>query len=459
MSTSSSGLSTVLNNVNNAFSGKTDGIDVASTVAALMQIQDAPLTQLQNQQSGVQTQISTLGTIASQLSQLQTAAEDLSDSFGSLSVKTVSSSDPTLLTATASNSASAGTHAVVVTQMATTSSSYSAPIADPTTLAGTTLTINYGDPNNPGKTDTIALPSTISTLQDVANAINSSAQNTGVTASVMTDATGQRLALMSKSSGAAGNLTVSGAVGFQQGEGGQDALLNIDGIPYDSATNTVTDSSGLTYTIAGADKNTTIQIGVTPDATTAATAVTTFVTDYNAVIQSINAQYTTDSSGNYGPLESDAALRTLQSQMLDLAGYSVGGTGQYVNLQSLGVEMQDDGTLQLNTDTLQTALVNNYSDFQNFFQSTTGYGQAIGKMLTQITDPTQGTVSLDVAGLQSENTDLGNQITDMQDRMNTVQQQLTTQYSELNVLLQQYPSEIANINSTLASLDPSSSNG
>ena len=73
MSTSSSGLSTVLTNVNNAFSGKTSGIDVASTVTALMQLQEEPLTQLQSQQSAVTLQISTLGTIASQLSQLQTA--------------------------------------------------------------------------------------------------------------------------------------------------------------------------------------------------------------------------------------------------------------------------------------------------------------------------------------------------------------------------------------------------
>ena len=455
MSTSSSGLSTVLTNVNNAFSGKTSGIDVAGTVSALMQLQEAPLTTLQNEQSAVQLQISTLGTIASQLSQLQTAANDLKDSFGALSVKTVSSSDTSLVTATASNSAVTGSHAVVVTQMATTSSTYSDPVSDPTTLGGTTLTIKYGDPDNPGKTDSIALPSTIKTLQDVANAINNSAQNTGVTASVVNDAGGQRLTLMSKSSGLAGNLTVSGAVSFRQGEPGQDALLNIDGIPYDSASNTVTGADGVTYTVTGADKNTTVQIGVAPDVTTAATAVNTFVTDYNAVMQSINAQFTTDSSGNYGPLESDAALRTLQSQMLQLAGYSVSGVGQYVNLQSLGVEMQNDGTLQLNTSTLETALVNNYSDFQNFFQSANGYGQAIGKMLLQVTDPTQGTVSVDVAGLQSENNDLSQQISDFQDRMNTVQQQLTMQYSELNVLLQQYPSEIANINSTLSSLNSS----
>jgi flagellar hook-associated protein 2 len=429
---------------------------VASTVSALMQLQEQPLMQLQDQQSAVKLQISALGSTASELSQLQTAANDLKDSFGALSQKTVTSSDSTLVTASAQNSANTGTHAIIVKQLATVSSSYSDPIADPTTLAGTTLTINYGDPNNPSKTDTITLPGTIKSIQDVADAINSSAGNTGVKASVITDANGQRLALVSNSSGAAGNLTVSGAASFNQGVQGKDALLTVDGVPIDSATNSVTGAvPGVALQLNNADPNTTVQIGITPDTTTAATAMNNFITAYNNIMQGINAQFTPDSSGNMGPLESDASLRTLQSQLLQLAGYSVSGVGQYVNLQSLGVEMQNDGTLQLNSSTLQDALENHYTDFQNFFQSTQGYGQAIGNMLLQITDPTQGTVSVDVAGLQSENNDLTQQINDFQNRMSTVQQQLTEKYSQLNVLLQQYPQQIADINSQLASLNPS----
>jgi flagellar hook-associated protein 2 len=133
--------------------------------------------------------------------------------------------------------------------------------------------------------------------------------------------------------------------------------------------------------------------------------------------------------------------------------------GQYVNLQSLGVEMQNDGTLQLNTSTLQTALTTDYADFQNFFQSSSpaGYGQAISKMLQQMTDPTAGVVGLDTQGLQAENNNLTQQLNDFQDQMTVKQQQLTAQYSNLNVLLQQYPSEMQQIDLQLSSLNPSSS--
>jgi len=457
---STSGISTVLTNINDAFSGKTSGIDVNATVSALMQLQREPEVLLQNQQSAVNTRISLLGIIASDLSQLQTAANALKDPFGALSQKSVTSSDSSIVTATAQYSAAAGTHAVIVSQLATVSSSYSDPIADPTTLAGTTLTIGYGDPNNPGKIDNITLPANVKTLQDVADAINSSAQNTGVTASVVNDATGQRLALVSKTSGAAGNLTVTGAAAFHVGVAGQDASLTVDGVPVDSASNTVTGAlPGITLQLAGADPDTKVQIGIAPDTNEAANAVNNFITAYNNAMKDINAQFTTDSSGNGSPLAGDSSLRTLQSQLLDLAGYAPGGNDAYVNLQSLGIEMQNDGTLQMNTSAMEDVLTNHYSDFQNFFQSASpqSYGQTISTMLQNITDPVQGTVSLDINGQKAISTDLTNQINDFEDRMTTVQQQLLQQYSALNVLLQEYPSEMQQVSLQLSSLNPGSS--
>jgi flagellar hook-associated protein 2 len=455
---STSGVSTVLTNINNAFSGKTSGIDVNATVSALMQLQRQPEVLLQNQQLAVNARISLLGAIASDLSQLQAAANALKDPFGALSQKSVTSSDSSIVTATAQYSAATGTHTVIVKQLATVSSGYSDPIADPTTFTGTTLTVVYGDPNNPAKTDNITLPSTVKSLQDVADAINNSAQNTGVTASVVNDATGQRLALVSKTSGEAGNLTVTGAASFHTGVTGQDASLTVDGVPVDSASNTVTGAlAGITLQLSGADPNTKVQIGIAADTTEAVNAVNDFITVYNNALKDINAQFSTDSSGNGGPLAGDSSLRTLQSQLLGVAGYAPGGNGAYVNLQSLGIEMQNDGTLQMNTTTMEDVLTNHYSDFQSFFQSASpeSYGQTISTMLQKITDPVQGTVSLDITGQKAINTDLTNQVNDFEDRMTTVQAQLVQQYSALNVLLEQYPAEMQQISSQLSSLNPS----
>lgn len=456
---STSGVSTVLTNINNAFSGKTSGIDVNATVTALMQLQRQPEVQLQRQQAEVSARISILGAIASDLSQLQTAANNLKDPFGALSQKTVTSSDSSIVSATAQYSAATGTHSIVVTQLAATSSSYSDTVPDATALAGTTLSIAYGDPDHPAKINNIAISGTVKTLQDVADAINSSKENTGISASVVTDAKGQRLALVSKNCGRDGNLTLTGAVAFHQGVEGKNASLTVDGVPVDSATNTVTGAlSGITLQLTGAAPDTKIQIGVAADTTEAANAVSDFINAYNTAMKDINAQFATDSSGNAGYLAGDPSLRTLQSQLLDIAGYAPGGTGLYVNLHSLGIEMQNDGTLQMNSTVLEDVLTHHFSDFQNYFQSplTTAYGQAVTKMLTNITDPTQGTVSADINGQKAISKDLSNQITNFEDHMTAVQQELLQEYSALNVLLQQYPSQIAQVNQQLSVLNPSS---
>jgi flagellar hook-associated protein 2 len=370
------------------------------------------------------------------------------------------SSDDALVSASADNTAVAGTHTVVVGSLATTSSSYSDYIPSGSSLAGAEIDIKYGsDPNNPVKTDTINIPSSDTTLQQAASTINSGSY--GVTASVVTDSTGSRLVLASNTSGANGNLTVSSSASNFTSAGGVDAKLTVDGVPVDSATNTVTGAiSGVTLSLGSADPNTSVLISVQPDTTTASTAIQTFVTDYNTLMGSINSQYALDpSTGNEGVLGSDSMLRTLQSQLLGLVSTSTSAAGQYVNLQSMGIEMQDDGTLQINSSALSTALSSNYSDVQSFFQSTSpaGWGQTVSTQLQQMTDPTEGLVSADINGLNQTNSGLTDEINDFEVRMTATQQQLTTQYDNLNTLLEEYPMQMQQVAAQLGSLPSASS--
>ena len=145
--------------------------------------------------------------------------------------------------------------------------------------------------------------------------------------------------------------------------------------------------------------------------------------------------------------------------MLEIAGYSPGKNGAYVNLQQLGIEMNNDGTIKMNSTVLDDVLSNHYSDFQNFFQSTDAgaFGLTVGKMLLEITDPTQGTISADISAERAISKSLAQQITDFEDQMAAVEQQLTSQYSQLNVLLQRYPAQIQQITSQLSALNPNKS--
>jgi flagellar hook-associated protein 2 len=177
---------------------------VSSTVAAIignLQNVETPwktqLTALQGQD----TAISNLGTL---LSSLSNDMSSLTDFQGIMAQKTGSSSDTNVLQLTsASSSAVAGTHSVVVTSLAQTSSGYLAPIAN----AAATLTGSISFQVGSGTVHTIALNSTVNTLAGLAAAINSS--GAGVNASVLSDSSGSRLSLVSGTSGANGNLTIT----------------------------------------------------------------------------------------------------------------------------------------------------------------------------------------------------------------------------------------------------------
>jgi flagellar hook-associated protein 2 len=463
MSTSGTSLysntvSSILGNVNDAFSGKTSGIDVGTIVDELMQVERQPEAQWQAEQSTISSQVSALTTINTQLSTLDDSVNNLSDFLGALSQKSTASSDDALVSASADNTAVAGTHTVVVSNLATTSSSYSNYIPSGTSLAGAEIDIKYGsDPNNPVSTDTIDIPSTDTTLQQAASTINSGTY--GVTASVVTDSQGSRLVLASKTSGANGNLTVSSSSTTFTSAAGVDAQLTVDGVPVDSSTNTVTGAiSGVTLSLGSADPKTSVLISVQSDTTQASDAIQSFVTAYNAVIGSINSQYTADpTTGNEGVLAGDSMLRTLQSQLLGMVSTPTSAAGPYVNLQSMGIEMQNDGTLQINASALSTALSSNFSDVQSFFQSTSpvGWGQAASTQLQQLTDPTLGPVAADISGLNQTNQGLTDQINDFEVLMTSTQQQLTTQYDNLNTLLMQYPMQMQEVASQLGSLPTS----
>ena len=181
------------------------GFDVSSTVAEIvgnLQNVETPwktqLTALQAQD----TAISSLGTLFSNLSN---DISSLTDFQGIMSEKEGSSSDQNVLTLTAANSAAiAGTHTVEVTNLAQTSSGYLTAIGNASDTIAGSITLQVGANGAP---QTIALNSSDKTLAGLAAAINSS--GVGVSASVLTDATGSRLSLVSGTSGAAGNVIVS----------------------------------------------------------------------------------------------------------------------------------------------------------------------------------------------------------------------------------------------------------
>jgi flagellar hook-associated protein 2 len=434
--------------------GLGSGIDVSELVSAALADQTAELTLMQNQQSQLTDQQNALNSFNNDLQTLQNAVFALTDPAGQLTDVAATSSNPSIVTASAVSGTPSGTHTIVVTNLATTSSEYSAEqTSSSTPLATGTLTIQVG-------TNTavpITVDSTNNTLTGLAASINNA--NAGVTASVITDANGARLSIVSNTSGAPGDLTVTASAGlptFTKPVIGVNAALTVDGVPISSTSNTVNSAiPGVTLTLNSQSPGTPVTLSTAPDVTNQEDAINSFVSAYNTVVGDLNAQFSINSTtGEPGPLASDSTLSLAQSQILAAASFSTTGNGAINSLSALGISFNNDGTLSVDTGALTSALQSNPSAVQSFFQTINAgsFGANLVNSLSALADPVTGSIATDLTGLQQTQTALTQQISDFQSQLNAQSQALTTQYDQVDVTLQELPLLLSQVNQQLTSL-------
>ena len=426
-------------------------INVQTLLTSVEEANAIPMDLLEQQQNTLQTQSSTLTSIEGDINALATAVSALSNTNGSINSLTATSSDSNLVTATADPTATPGTHTIVVNSLATTASYYTDPVDPSTPLAAGSFQVAVGS-NAPV---TVTVDNTDNTLSGLAAAINK--QNVGVTASVINDANGSRLALVSNTSGSTGNITISNnstGLNFHSAVTGANASLTVDGVPISSASNTVsTVIPGVTLNLVGANSGVTVGLTLSPDANQATSAINQFVSAWNKVIQDLNGQFDVSSNGTGGgPLEADNTLRSVQDQLLSAITASVAGNNGFVNLATIGVNMNQDGTLSVDSGVLSNALSNDFSSVQNLLQGAGGVATFLSTTLNQITDPTQGSISLDLQGMSQQNQDLTQQISNMQTQLTTQDQLLVAEYTQMQNTLDEMPMLQSQITQQLGSL-------
>ncbi|HXA82038.1 MAG TPA: flagellar filament capping protein FliD [Methylomirabilota bacterium] len=433
-------------------SGFGQGINVQQFVQYALANQQANITALQNQQTSLNTQSAEITKISTDLSNLDNAVFALNDPLGILSSQVATSSNSAVVNATASSTATAGSHSIIVNSLATTSSYYTGALTTTTsTITAGTFQVQVGS----NAAATVTVNSTNNTLSQLAATINN--QNIGVSASVIQDSNGYRLALVSTASGAPGDITVSGnttGLSFTKAITGTNASLVVDGIPISSASNTVSNViSGVTLSLGSPSPATPVTVNVSPDTTQATSAINNLVSAYNTVITEINSQFNVASDGSGGgPLETDNSLRDVQAQLLGALSYSVPGNSGIVNLASIGVNFNNDGTLSVDSSALNSALSSNFSAVQNLLQnSTNGFSQNLSTVLSNINSPGTGILSLDLQSVTSTSQGITSQVADLQAALAVQQTNLTSVYSQVNATLQELPMLENQISQQLAS--------
>jgi flagellar hook-associated protein 2 len=431
------------------------GFDVATTVTQIHAASSAIENPWNTQLTALKAQDTVFTSLGTDLSTLTTSIQALTNFDGVFSEKEGASSDSnTIALTSASATAIAGSHTVLVKSLATTSSSVSGTVANASdTLSGNVvITVN-------GQTQTIAANG--DTLSDLAAAINSA--GAGTTASVLTDSTGSRLSLVSSTSGAAGQIDVSAsslndsgqAIGFTT-QTGQDGSITVDGAPLTVSSNTVTNAiPGVTFQLLAQSVGAApVQIQITNDNTDVETAVNNFVNAYNAVVKDLTGQTGNDANGNPEPLAGTPLLSQLQSS-LSGALFAGSASGSINSMEQLGISVNSDGsgTLTLDSDTLDSVLNSNFSDVTGFFQNANSFGQDFATTLNNLgAQAPGGAIFLAQQQNSSQESALNTDITNENTLLATQKTQLTTELNEANQILQSIPSQLDEVNSVFDSV-------
>ena len=413
-------------------------IDVSSIVSQLMTVESQPVTLLQQQESGYQSQITALGSVQSAVSSFQTAMQGLT-SLSQYQTMNATSSNSSV-GVTAASGAATGSYSVSVSALAQAQSVVTAGQASTTapigTGASTTLTFNFGTISGgtlsngvysgatftPGSTGTktVTINSSNNSLSGIANAIN--AANIGVTATIVNNgsSTAPYQLVLTGPSGAGNSMDVSvsgdaslssllsynpaGTQDMTQTTAAQNAQMMINGIPVSQSTNTVSNAvSGLTFNLTGVTSSP-ATVNVTQNTSGVVSAVNSFVSAYNALNTAIQgvASYN-GSTSTAGPLMGDPMVMAIENQIRNVMDQPVNGTTSlYSTLSQIGVTFQKDGTLAVDNTQLTNAINNSPSDIASLFSTVGKASDSLVSYVSSSNATQPGTYAVNVTQMATQ---------------------------------------------------------
>jgi flagellar hook-associated protein 2 len=465
--------------------GLASGLNTNAVVQALMAAQQQQVTNLQNQQSGITA-------LNKQLTSIQTALQTVADDAQALgspdlfkSTQTISSTNSTLVgaTATGSNGAVVGSYQISVTALASASQRtflFSSPAnADTVTIDGHDTSLAAG-----------------ASAQDFVNAINND-KNATVWATVTgTDpSTGKSQVVLSERNtgqpaSPTGFVTVTGdsegalSEQAQYATAGTNAAYSINGgSPQTSTANTISGvavaspnsgAPGATQTIPGVSLSLNALTGSVPITVTVGapapstqniqTAIQKFITDYNSAIGQIQTQLSqtpSSSDPTQGTLYNDTDLRNLLSSMRQQMTQTLSGlSGSYNNMLQIGVSTGASsgsgtistsalaGDLTLDTNALSTALTTDPTSVHQMMQS---WSIKFSSLVDLEAGP-GGTMSTRISTDNTRNSFLATQISNLQEANQVKQNQLVQEFAAMEAALSKNQSTASWLTSQLNSL-------
>jgi flagellar hook-associated protein 2 len=402
--------------------GAGSGIDVTSLVSSLVEAQYSVKTKQNDKKAETLTaQVSTLSSLKSGMTSFASALASLVKG-GSLATAAISSNAGIVKASTipgkqitAALNSTVEVRALAAAQVAATNTSLPAG----TTVGTGSVKIQFGsvDPNGDFQADAADIPAiditdADKTLTGIAAKINAATPPTGLVASIITDAGGERLVLKG-ASGAARAFTVTatdgdtpglaaavnvgtGATGTTIATSAADARVAVDGVEVRRATNSIDDLiPGVRLSLQSAAIGTKVSLGTSPPTSALTQAVNDVVSTYNELFNVLKEA--TDPAN--GKLARDSGALEMKRQLgrLTLTDLTGATGGSNTSLAQIGVTTNRDGTLSVDSARLSKALANDPAAVEAMFTDR-GIG-ASGKGLSATLNAISASVTSVTSGL------------------------------------------------------------
>jgi len=447
--------------------GLVSGMDTDKIISQLQALQQKPITKLQTQEAAYQVKLTAYSSLQGSLKDVKNAARNL-DTVSDITSYAATSSNTSLLTASAERTAVAGSYSVTVNSLAAVHKLTSTGFSPTEAVGEGTIHLKMG--SSAAVDISVGASSTIS---DVAKSIN--AADTGIYASVINDGTNSFLSLTGKQTGADNviNLTVTedstglsrlvydagSTENMVQLQGAANADITVDGVTGISrASNTISDVIGgvtLKLKAQGTDPTT---VEVERNDELFSTRLNAFLDAYNGLMDSMNTLQSYDKQTKAtGTLFGDSTTRRIQSEVRNLFSNSVSGLPATLShLTDLGVSTNTAGKLELDSSVFNTQLKDNFDNVVKFFTKTDtgaeGFAVRMATSVEKILDIQGGTLAARTKGIQGSIDGLDEQILKLNSRMTISETRLRTQFASLEVLLGQYQNTSNSLTSNLDAL-------
>ncbi|HEY4184085.1 MAG TPA: flagellar filament capping protein FliD [Polyangia bacterium] len=421
--------------------GLASGLDTNTIVDKLVALEQAPITKNTAYQAALTVQISAIGDLSSKIKALAASATSLGSGVSANTATQI----PTGIGAVAGVGAVPGNYSIQVTSVASAARARSTTFNTANdTVAGGALNLHIQ-----GVATTINIAAN-SDLGSVVKQINQS--GSPISAAIVSDGTNLYVSLTNRStgkpigSGVDGGLTIdsdSTGLGLTVTKNATNAVVKVDDLTVESKTNDISTAiPGVTIT-AKSIMTSPSDLVVASDPTTSTSNLQAFVDKYNAIITALQPSLRPDPDNPPadGTTLDGSTVLGLEQSLHGLLSSMVVPSGTVRTLADIGVELQNDGTLNLNTTTFTKALAQDPNAVDSIFSTaSTGLATKVGNLSTRYTSSIDGQLVQRTTSLQKTIKDITTSNARLQDHVDNYKLQLQREFATMESLIANYNS-------------------